>query len=172
MSHLSIQFIQNFWSYSEVPARIANKYAFPDLNLIMLCAGTSSAHAEESMMSKPGKNERRHSATLPVTTAATAQQARNTANAVISSVLQQAVPPRQEAEEKMETGLSGTAAAPMQMSGSGTAGSGSNEPTQEGSGPSRPPAAAKAVYRNYHTQEYGISNLGSGSGNNSGTGNV
>jgi len=127
------------------------------------------------MMSKPGKNERRHSATLPVTTAATAQQARNTANAVISSVLQQAVPPRQEAEEKMETGLSGTAAAPMQMSGSGTAGSGSNEPTQEGSGtagPSRPPAAAKAVYRNYHSQEYGISNLGSGSGNNSGTGNA
>jgi hypothetical protein len=114
MSHLSIQFIQNFWSYSEVPVRIANKYAFPVLNLIMLCAGTSSAHAEESMMSKPGKNERRHSATLPVTTAATAQQARNTANAVISSVLQQAVPTRQEAGEKMETGLSGTAAAPMQ----------------------------------------------------------
>jgi hypothetical protein len=117
------------------------------------------------MMSKPGKNERRHSAPLPVTTAATAQQARNTANAVISSVLQQAVPPRQEAEEKMETASSGTAAVPMQTSGSGTAGSGSSEPTQEGSGTaatSRPPAAAKAVYRNYHSQEYGVSNIGSG----------
>ena len=124
-------------------------------------------------MSRPGKNERRHSAPLPVTTAATAQQARNTANAVISSVLQQAIPPRQEAEEKMETTSSGTAAVVVQQSGSGTAGSGSSDPIQEGSGtagPSRPPPVTKAVYRNYHAQEYGISNLGSGSGGSGGTG--
>ncbi len=73
----------------------------------------------------------------------------------------------------METGTSGAAAVVVQQSGSGTAGSGSSDPIQEGAGtagPSRSSAVTKAVYRNYHTQEYGISNIGSGSGGSGGTG--
>jgi hypothetical protein len=58
----------------------------------------------------------RHSAPLPVTTAATAQHTRSTANAAISGVLQQAITPRQaiaprqEVEDKMEVSGNGTAA--------------------------------------------------------------
>jgi hypothetical protein len=73
----------------------------------------------------------------------------------------------------METSSSGTAAVVVQQSGSRTAGSGSSDPIQEGSGtagPSHPPPVTKAVYRNYHAQEYGISNLGSGSGGSGETG--
>jgi hypothetical protein len=70
---------------------------YPELNLILNCAGTSSAAAEDSAISKKKKEERRHSAPLPVATAATAQAARSTANAVISSVLQRAIVPQQDA---------------------------------------------------------------------------
>jgi hypothetical protein len=76
---------------------------YPELNLILNCAGTSSVAAEDSVMSKPKKEERRHRAPLPVATAATAQGSRSTANAVISSVLQRAIVPQQEGEEKIDT---------------------------------------------------------------------
>jgi hypothetical protein len=69
---------------------------YPELNLILNCAGTSSADAEDSAISKQ-KEERHHSAPLPVATAATAQAARSTANAVISNVLQRAIVPQQDA---------------------------------------------------------------------------
>jgi len=95
---------------------ITLQYVYPDLKLIMNCAGISFAAAEDSIKSKSGKTDRRHSAPLPVTTAATAQHTRSTANAVISGVLQQAITrrqaiaPRQEVEDKIEVSGNGTAA--------------------------------------------------------------
>jgi hypothetical protein len=78
-------------------------------------------------MSKRAKDERRHSAPLSVASAATVQTARSTANGVISSVLQKAITPRQEGEEKMDTNGGGTAPpvadTTVNAGGSGTAGS-------------------------------------------------
>jgi hypothetical protein len=136
---------------------------YPELSLILNCAGTSSAAAEDSAMSKQKKEERRHSAPLPVATAATARAARSTANAVISSVLQRARVPQQEGEEKMDThgggaaplnndpndntpttdnaGESGTAGTPTQWNSSRVS-------RESGSGTAGP--VAKAAYRSYH----------------------
>jgi hypothetical protein len=153
---------------------------YPELNLILNCAGTSSAAAEDSAMSKQKKEERRHSAPLPVATAATAQAARSTANAVISSVLQRARVPQQEGEEKMDTqgggtaplnndstgntptteiaGGSGTTGTAETAGGSGTAGTptqwnSSRVSRESGSGTAGP--VAKAAYRSYHQDTEG-----------------
>ena len=67
------------------------------------------------------KKERRQSAPLPVSTAASIQVARSAANAVIGNVLQQLANPQREATE-MDTG-NGTAEPKVTASGSGIAGS-------------------------------------------------
>jgi hypothetical protein len=72
------------------------------------------------------KKERRHSAPLPVSTAATIQVARSAANAVISNILQQLANPQREASE-MDTSGNGTAEPKVIASGSGTASSSAGE---------------------------------------------
>jgi hypothetical protein len=95
----------------------------------MNCAGTSSADAGGTLMEKnKEKKERRHSAPLPVSTAATIKVARSAANALISNVLQQLANPQQEASE-MDSSGNGTAKPKVIASGSGTAG-----PSAGGSG--------------------------------------
>jgi hypothetical protein len=159
--------------YSVQLANTTLQYVYPDLKLIMNCAGTSSAAAEDSIMSKSGKNDRRHSAPLPVTTAATAQHARSTPNAVISGVLQQAIAPRQstaprqEGEDKMEVSGNGTAATHNTEGGSGTAGpetawSSSRASRETGHGSATP--IEKAEYRNYHLEGDGSAAESAGSG--------
>jgi len=112
-------------------------------------------------MSKSGKNDRRHSAPLPVTTAATAQHARSTANAVISGVLQQAIAsrqptvPQQEGEDKMEVSGNGTAATHNTEGGSRTAGpetAWSSSRASRETGQSSATPTEKAEYRNYHLE--------------------
>ncbi len=66
------------------------------------------------------KKERRHSAPLPVSTAATIQVARSAASALISNDLQQLANPQREASE-MDTSGNGTAEPKVIASGSGTA---------------------------------------------------
>jgi hypothetical protein len=100
MCRLFILYTLNFCRFLLILAGIILMSKYPELNLILNCAGSSSAAAEDSVRSKREKDERCHSAPLPVATAATAKTGRSTHNSVISSVLQRAIVPRQEGEEK------------------------------------------------------------------------
>ena len=169
----------SFWKCSGTHVCITNKYAYPELNLIMNCAGTSSADAGGTLMEKSkDKKERRQSAPLPVSTAASIQVARSAANAVISNVLQQLANPQREATE-MDTG-NGTAEPKVTASGSGIAGSSTGGAGTAGSanlsgagtagssgtagtaGAEQLSAGKAAPYRNFHGDNEAVAGSGNG----------
>jgi hypothetical protein len=172
---------QSFWTISGKLVCITNKYAYPELNLIMNCAGTSSADAGGTLMEKnKEKKERRHSAPLPVSAAATIQVARSASNALISNVLQQLANPQREASE-MDTSGNGTAEPKVIASGSGTAGpsaggsgtAGSTNPIGSGTagssvedagtaGAAQLSAGKAAPYRNFHGDDEAVAGSGNG----------
>ena len=125
------------------------------------------------------KKERRQSAPLPVSTAATIQVARSTANAVISNVLQQLANPQREASE-MDISGNGTAEPKVIASGSGTAGSSAGGTGTAGSvnlpgtgtagssgttgtaGQAQLTAGKAAPYRNFHGENEAVAGSGNG----------
>jgi hypothetical protein len=126
------------------------------------------------------KTERRQSAPLPVSTAATIQVARSAANAVISNVLQQLANPQREASE-MDTSGNGTAEPKVIASGSGTAGSsaggsgtavfanppgsgtaGSSDGIAGTAGAAQLSAGKAAPYRNFHGENEAVAGSGNG----------
>ncbi len=70
MCRLFILYTLNFCLFLLILAGKILMLKDPELNIILNCAGSSSAAAEDSVMSKREKDERRHSAPLPVAIAA------------------------------------------------------------------------------------------------------